>query len=141
MKSCQQECRKQKRIPATQQPLPPCPQDHCSPLPAVCSCLARDPPWVGAGPWQNRQMGRFLQDFAQCPQLPNLGVRQDSKPHLLPSTLVVLLFYFIEVELIYNFMLISAIQQSGSSIYIYTHTHTHILFFKNAFPLCFLLQY
>ena len=99
MKSCQQECRKQKRIPATQQPLPPCPQDHCSSLPAVCSCPARDPPGVGAGPWQKRQMGHFLQDFAQCPRLPDLGIRQDSRPHLLPSTLVVSLFYFIFILL------------------------------------------
>ena len=33
----------------------------------------------------------------------------------------------IEVQLIYNVALISAIQQSDPYIYIHTHTHTHIL--------------
>ena len=33
--------------------------------------------------------------------------------------------FFIEVELIYNIVLISAVQQINSVIHTHTHTHTH----------------
>jgi len=33
--------------------------------------------------------------------------------------------FFIEVELIYNVVLVSSVQQSDSVLYIYIHTHTH----------------
>ena len=33
-----------------------------------------------------------------------------------------------EVQLTYNVVLISAVQQSDSDIYIYIYTHTHVLF-------------
>ena len=44
------------------------------------------------------------------------------------------LYFLIEVELIYNVVLVSGVWQSDSVIYVCTHTHTHInLFFLRFF--------
>ena len=48
------------------------------------------------------------------------------------------ILFVIEVELIYNVVLVSCIQQSDSVTYMYTHTHTHThthTFFCRFFPL------
>ena len=47
-----------------------------------------------------------------------------------------LVFFFFEVWLIYNVMLITAVQQSDSVLYTHTHTHTHThSFFKIVFSI------
>ena len=44
------------------------------------------------------------------------------------------IYFFIELYLIYNVVLITAVQQSDSLIYIYVYIYTHILFFFLAVP-------
>ena len=47
-------------------------------------------------------------------------------------------YFFIEVELIYNVLFITAVQQSDSLIYIYKYIHILFLIF---FPLLFIIRY
>ena len=53
---------------------------------------------------------------------------------------MIFIHIFIEVWLIYNVMLISAIQQSDSVTYIYIYIYTHA-FSKYSFPLWFIIGY
>ena len=48
-------------------------------------------------------------------------------------------FYFIEVQLNYNIVLVSAVQHSYSAIHTHTHTHTHTHI--SSFPLWFITGY
>ena len=121
MPAAMQKAEENPRHPAALAPLSSGPL-----LLSACCVQLPGPRSTQGGSWSLAEQtdGTFPAGLCTVPSAPwpwRQAGFQATSPSFYPCGISVLFyFYFIEVELIHNFMLISAIQQSGSRIYIHT---------------------